>query len=193
MEKNNPASPRVARRRERLRHHILESSSALICRIGLDRLSFDQLAQVSDVARGTLYSFFKNKEALLEELYKDVSQQFRQGLENLRKLDDTGRLEGLLNLYCDLFDSQPDMLIAWHQIGQNRSARMARYWQQFTDGLSELFQSLEGHLRSNNPGLSRELFERTSIPSLQAFAAVNNYRSLYVEHFTGLLLKPQSA
>jgi AcrR family transcriptional regulator len=60
------------RRRERekaqRREHILDCAEDLVIRDGLDGLSIDAVAKEAELAKGTLYLYFKNKEAILEHL-----------------------------------------------------------------------------------------------------------------------------
>jgi len=49
----------------------------LVARIGLAGLTISMIAKEAGVAAGTIYIYFKNKEDLLLEVYKEVKKRFR--------------------------------------------------------------------------------------------------------------------
>lgn len=57
---------RVDRRRRRTRERILEAARALIAEKGVAGLRIQEITDEADVALGTFYNYFENKEALVE-------------------------------------------------------------------------------------------------------------------------------
>lgn len=66
---------RKEREREQRRFDILESARAAFAKHGLEQTSMDRIAQEAELAKGTLYLYFKNRDELLMALLvHDFSQ-----------------------------------------------------------------------------------------------------------------------
>jgi AcrR family transcriptional regulator len=74
------------------RRAIVESASRCIRRRGLEKLTIVDVAQEAGVARGTVYSYFKDKAAIVEAVAENGSQQFYR--EMLRAMEGETTLEG---------------------------------------------------------------------------------------------------
>lgn len=62
------ALPRTQRRAERNRDAILLAAEALFGARGVDAVSIDEIAEAADLAKGTLYNHFTDKDALAGEI-----------------------------------------------------------------------------------------------------------------------------
>jgi AcrR family transcriptional regulator len=62
------ALPRTQRRAERNRDAILAAAEALFGARGVDAVSIDEIADAADLAKGTLYNHFADKDALAGEI-----------------------------------------------------------------------------------------------------------------------------
>lgn len=183
-------STRVERRREKTKSEILKKSSLLFSQMGFDDVCFEDIANAADVARGTLYSFFKNKEALIDELISNIHKKLIQGTESIKRMEPSSRIDALLNLYLDLWESNPDALMIFDQTQKKIKSAQAKYYKQLKTKIEDIFTSIEGSLRSKDSNLSMELFSSTSIPSLKTFSSRKNFRTLFKEHFRATLLNP---
>lgn len=189
MEKQRKPSQRVARRRQRLREQILESSSVLFAKAGLDGVRFEDIANAADIARGTLYSFFRDKESLLEELGSEVSGRLLQGIERIKQTEPVARIEEIFHLYCDLWEKMPERMLLLQKFLEQNKLQGKEQYQSFKQRLQEAFASARDRLRSKDPALSAELFSQTSVPSLETLSRYQNYRQLFVDHFRAFLLQ----
>ena len=72
----------LRKERERLRHRqeILETALKLFSERGFHTVSMQQIAEASEFAVGSLYNFFKSKEALFEELTESHSERIIEEL-----------------------------------------------------------------------------------------------------------------
>lgn len=64
---------------------ILKASQKLINEYGLSQTSMSKIAKEAGVSAATIYIYFENKDALLEELYKNIKK--KAGLEMTRHID----------------------------------------------------------------------------------------------------------
>ncbi len=67
---------------------ILDTAMDLFAKRGFHGVSVKDIAQASDIALGSMYTYFTSKEQLVNEVYRDRKQVFRaylsEGLDNLR-------------------------------------------------------------------------------------------------------------
>ena len=81
---------RSDRKRENTKRNILDVSIKLFRKQGVDGTSMEQIAEVADIARRTLYNYFPAKEAIINEF---IQLSFRENnperLLAFRKLPDT--------------------------------------------------------------------------------------------------------
>ncbi len=63
-----PAPGRVVRRRARTRQALIQAAETLFAAQGVDAVSIDEIANLADVAKGTFYNYFNDKDTLAREL-----------------------------------------------------------------------------------------------------------------------------
>ncbi|MBP6012934.1 MAG: TetR/AcrR family transcriptional regulator [Alphaproteobacteria bacterium] len=73
----NETLPRVARKRERTRGELVAAAERLVAVRGLDALSIDEITEEADVAKGTFYTHFTDK----DDLAAAIGNQIRIELE----------------------------------------------------------------------------------------------------------------
>ncbi len=71
MMKSEPL-PRVTRKRERTRGELVAAAERLVAARGLDALSIDEITEEADVAKGTFYTHFTDKEDLAAAVGKRI-------------------------------------------------------------------------------------------------------------------------
>jgi AcrR family transcriptional regulator len=59
---------RIDRRRARTRRALLDAAETLFAAQGVDAVSIDEIANLADVAKGTFYNYFIDKDTLAQEL-----------------------------------------------------------------------------------------------------------------------------
>lgn len=74
----NETLPRVARKRERTRGELVAAAERLVAARGLDALSIDEITEEADVAKGTFYTHFEDK----DDLAAAVARAIRVELED---------------------------------------------------------------------------------------------------------------
>jgi TetR/AcrR family transcriptional regulator, repressor of fatR-cypB operon len=132
-------------RDEAKQQRILAGALALVERQGLAGLSMDAVAKAAEVAIGTLYIYFENKEALLNALYLETKRSFaREVFESATPGEPVRKA----------FER---MCIAYmHYVQQNRAAIV--FLQQFRNSPFLYEQTLAETAGVNEPVLA--LFER---------------------------------
>lgn len=77
------AEPRGARRKRETRYRLLRAAFELMAARGADAVSINEITDAADVGFGSFYNHFASKEAIYEELFTAVFDQFGLMLEQL--------------------------------------------------------------------------------------------------------------
>ncbi|NOY36836.1 MAG: TetR/AcrR family transcriptional regulator [Chlorobi bacterium] len=88
---------RKAREKQRRFNEIVDAAEKLFFRLGFDGVTMDDIAREAELAKGTLYLYFKSREDLhyaivlrgldiLNRLIHEVYDRLKTGLENIRKM-----------------------------------------------------------------------------------------------------------
>jgi len=80
--------PRGARRKRETREKLVLSAFRLIAERGVDAVAINEITEAADVGFGSFYNHFPSKEAIYEEVFRRVLDEFGDALDRL-----TGELE----------------------------------------------------------------------------------------------------
>ncbi len=69
--------------KSQLRERIIESAVECFAKTGFDRTKMDDIANVSDVSKGTLYLYFKNKEDLFYGICESSLKKVKEQLDGM--------------------------------------------------------------------------------------------------------------
>lgn len=107
----------IYERREREKYErrslILETARNLILECGVDAVTMQEIADACELSKGTLYLYFENKEALLEELFNVACSYFIEYVTEKNKPETTGieALRTLWRSYLELFGESSDVIV----------------------------------------------------------------------------------
>jgi AcrR family transcriptional regulator len=109
--------PMPISRRERLKREremrILEAAAAVFARKGSQRSTIREIAVLADVAVGTIYNYYANKEALLVAMTRHIiAESASNTLAQFREEDDRSFLRALLSDRFALVEQKPDFFRA---------------------------------------------------------------------------------
>ena len=98
--------------RARRRNEILLSACAVFAEQGFRRATVDEIAQRAEVAKGTIYLYFENKEAILADLVlmalAELHSQLTAAVEAHSILQPDGRLRAMADTYLLFSQRSPD-------------------------------------------------------------------------------------
>lgn len=98
--------------RARRKRDILLSARSVFADNGFHRATVDEIAQRAEVAKGTIYLYFENKEDILAELVlqalAELHDQLKAANEARSLLHPDGRLRGLAEAYLAFSQRSPD-------------------------------------------------------------------------------------
>lgn len=100
---------RKARAKAALRAKIIEAANALFLERGYERTNIRLIAQAVEYSPATIYLYFKNKEALFQEIQEEAFAAFMQALEAASIITDPlSRLQELCRRYLDFSHQRPN-------------------------------------------------------------------------------------
>ena len=184
-------APRVARRRAATRDRIVATAARLFAQAGPDAARMDEVAEASDVARGTLYSHFPTKDALLCAIVEPVLRLGVSRTAALGRLDAREGLDRLLALYLELWHTHPDALRIAYKAQDMPLGDVGALHREFLRGLLRVFEraSRSGILRSGDPVLAGHVMRQIAVPLLELYSRHADGDRLFAEGLRGLLLK----
>lgn len=77
------AQPRTLRKRERTRGELVAAAESLVAARGLDAVSIDEIVEAADVAKGTFYTHFADKNDLAAAIAHRVRMELEQRITRL--------------------------------------------------------------------------------------------------------------
>lgn len=101
--------PRTLRKRERTRGEIVAAAERLVAARGLDALSIDEITEEADVAKGTFYTHFADKDALAAAIGKLIRVELEDKITatNEGVTDAAVRMVNGLSSLCAFAIAQP--------------------------------------------------------------------------------------
>jgi len=108
---NMPGEGRMERKKRETRQKIVKVAMDLFQRQGFNNTTMEQIAEVADIARKTLYNHFPVKEAIVDEYVKGVSKDFAQEIiDSVKNLPDTrARLLAALDKAYEWVEINPEI------------------------------------------------------------------------------------
>ena len=121
------------------RNRIIEAAVKVFAQKGFYLAKVSDVARAADVADGTIYLYFKNKDDLLISLFEQkmelILQRFRERLQNI--VDPVEKLHNLIDLYFELIEEDKDLADVF-QVELRQSTKFLKNYhnQKFLDFLS---------------------------------------------------------
>ena len=189
VDTRSPAT-RVERRRAATRDRILTTAARAFAVGGPDAVRLDELAEAADVARGTLYSHFRTKEALLGAIVAPVLDLGARRTTALAKLEPRQAVEGLLNLYLELWHAYPDALRIAYKAQDAPIGEAGALHLKFVRGVMRVFEHAgqAGVLRAGDPALAGHVLRQVAVPLLELYGGRGDADRLFLESLRSLLL-----
>ncbi|NQS97644.1 MAG: TetR/AcrR family transcriptional regulator [candidate division Zixibacteria bacterium] len=100
------------RERERLKRHndILEAAKAVFARDGYEKTSLEEIAARCELAKGTIYYYFENKEKLLNSVVESALDEIIQNIVEAGRMENTrASIKRLFEVILTLFKRDRDI------------------------------------------------------------------------------------
>jgi AcrR family transcriptional regulator len=191
-----PSGSRVERRRERRQAQILEIAAHRFAADGPDAVRLDEIAAEADIARGTLYSHFASKEALVAAIVRPALEQAVAAFERVSHKPPRQAVAGLLAAYVALWAEHRDALrVSSCCIEGSLPADLLSLHEELMVVVLRVFERAARArlLRSGDARLAALTLARLAVPLLELFENASPDGRLFASSMAGLLLEPEAA
>ncbi len=140
----------VSERREQERHErkqsILEAALQVFAREGLRPATIEAIAGEAQLGKGTIYYYFSSKEALLEELVANLSDEYFRGL--LAGASGHGTplaiAQGIVERLIEHYRAKPELFRVIHMVLGEPEPRPQKALEAFVDSHLGWIENLKG-------------------------------------------------
>ncbi|MGG4035668.1 TetR/AcrR family transcriptional regulator [Paenibacillus cisolokensis] len=155
------------------RKMIVDAAAKSFALFGYKATTMDQVAKIANVGKGTIYTFFSNKEELFQEIMKSLLTEMKQVAEaaldpNLTFFDNLNRV---LHKLLD-FREQHELAIKLSQEVRDIGTQMAQ------EGLQLIEKSVIGYIRQQVQKAIDKGEIKPCDPELTAFVMLKLYMAL---------------
>ena len=108
---------RQDKRTRATKQRLLDAASELFAQKGIDLTTIDDITQGADVAKGTFYYHFTDKNEVISELIRQVMAELVRLMEErcLAATDLTSLLESIIQIHIDFFSSRWEDFVLYYQ------------------------------------------------------------------------------
>jgi len=184
-------SPRIARRRERMRAALVAAASRQFAARGVGAVSVEELIAEADVSRATFYRFFSNKINLLEEILNPIFEDAVALLEARKDDPPLAALEGLTDAYWQLWRRHRDAMLLIPVVSPEAFRHFAGQHAALNAAMLRLLEKAERAdlLRNGSAQYSLKVIARTAIPLLRVYDGHAAAEALFRDALRGLLTR----
>ena len=191
QRKLTPASPRVARRRERMRASLLAAGARQFASRGIGPVSVEELIAEADVSRATFYGFFSSKYSLLEGILNPIFDVATRSIRELASRPAEDAVDGLIEVYLSLWDTHREGLLLIPLVDQETFRHFEPQHRALHSALLELLVGVERAdlLRNGSAQYSLKVIARTAVQLLRVYDGHPAAAALFRDALRGLLLR----
>jgi TetR/AcrR family transcriptional regulator, fatty acid metabolism regulator protein len=154
--------PRRERERRQRREDILRAAEEIFAAHGFHAASIEQISKAAEYATGTVYLYFRDKEALYLELFeekiRELSELIRKQTDGVK--DPVEALHRLVEARMDFFERNRAFFRIYAREGMNRYESRHDRWTEIVRLYEEYLDFLAGIIRS---GQRRGLFRKGDV------------------------------
>jgi len=191
-ERKTPrVSPRVTRRRERMRASLLAAGARQFASRGFGPVSVEELIAEADVSRATFYGLFSNKISLLEGILNPIFEHATSAVRALAERPPAEVVDGLIEVYLTLWATHRDGLLLIPLVDQDMFRYFDAQHRALHGALQGVLEDVERAelLRNGSAAYSLKVIARTAVPLLRVYDGHPGGAALFRDALRGLLLR----
>jgi len=183
-------SPKIRKRRLKIRQALVEESAMLFAERGIDQVSVDEIIDQAGIAKSTFYTFFPSKSDLVAGILSPVFASGVAALDSLETAEGHEIVEGIADIYLDLWTEYHSAFLMVNQLDVKYFELVQSEHDQFGDSLQEALSRIpsNGGLRTKSPEMARKIMAQCAIPLLHIFENAPHFHDLFRSSLTALLL-----
>ncbi len=186
-------SPRVARRRRRMREALLTAGARQFASRGVAHVSVEDLLAEADISRATFYDIFHSKNNLLESIINPIFEMATLSVLELWQASAHAGLTGVLDTYLELWRAHREGLLLITAVDAATFRHFEDRHRSLNDALYQVLSKAEraGLLRNGSAEYSLKVIARTAIPLLKIYDDHPSGDVLFVDAMTALLTQAE--
>ena len=185
------SSPRVARRRERMKQSLLAAGARQFASRGIGTVSVEDLIAEADVSRATFYGFFSSKYSLLEHILNPVFERATTAVRALASRPALDAIDGMIDVYLELWREHRDGLLLIPTVDPKTFRHFETQHRALNEALLDVLRAAERAevLRNGSAQYSLKVIARTAIPLLRVYDGHPAADSMFRDAIRGLLVR----
>ena len=186
-------SPRIARRRRRVRKALLTAGARQFASRGVARVSVEDLLDEADVSRATFYAIFPSKINLLENILNPIFDTATEAISALGKDSARAGLAGILDTYLELWRTHREGLLLITAVDAATFRHFDDRHRALNDAIFAVLARAERAdlLRNGSAEYSLKVIARTAIPLLKVYDEHPSGDALFTNAMKALLMRPE--
>ncbi len=186
------SSPRIARRRRRVRKALLTAGARQFASRGVARVSVEDLLDEADVSRATFYDIFSSKFNLLENILNPIFDTATAAIGALDKESARAGLTGILDTYLELWRTHREGLLLITAVDAATFRHFEARHRALNDAIFAVLTRAEraNLLRNGSAEYSLKVIARTAIPLLKVYDEHSSGDALFADAMKALLMRP---
>ena len=185
------SSPRIARRRERMKQSLLAAGARQFATRDIGTVSVEELIAEADVSRATFYGLFSSKYSLLEHILNPIFERATAAVRALASLPARGAVDGVIEVYLELWREHRNGLLLIPTVDPKTFRHFESQHRALNDALLEVLRAAERAdvLRNGSAQYSLKVIARTAIPLLRVYDGHPAAESMFRDAVRGLLVR----
>lgn len=184
-------SPKVQRRRERVRAALLAAGARQFARRGVAPVSVEELIAEADISRATFYGLFSSKYSLLEGILNPIFDVAIRAIRELAARPAAEAVDGLVDLYWALWTTHREGFLLIPLVDPETFKRFEPQHRALQEALLSLLLKAERAelLRNGSAQYSLKVIARTAVQLLRVYDGHAAGATLFRDALRGLLLR----
>lgn len=137
---------------------IIEAAIEVFAKYGYHNSKISKIAETANVATGSVYVYYKNKEAILLRIFSDLWTKLYEELDKIKSnnmLSSLEKLDAMIDLIFDIFSEKPSLALVFvneqNHLEQSNKKEFTDYYSKFLDQGEEIVRKgVKEGLISNN-------------------------------------------
>jgi len=179
-------------RRRRARHQrLLAIAAQRFAAHGVEGVRLEAIADAADIARGTLYSHFPTKEALVAAIVRPALEHAVAALSAIDRGRGAASVDALLDVWTHLWREHRDALRVMQHSRAMPLGDLAALHGALMERVLPVFAgaAARGALRGDDPALAARILARLAVPLLELCGEGPEAAARFKDAMHGLLLR----
>ena len=143
---------------------ILDAAVKVFAKYGYHKTKVHNITESAGIATGSVYLYFKNKEAILDKLFEQLWEKLFKEITTLKERKDLNaaeKLDYLVDIFFDIFSENPKLAIVFVNEQNNIPHKKKELWMKYNEKFLEMGEEIIKEGIQNkiiNPNINVKVF-----------------------------------